>query len=81
MIDEKVKYGDSDIDDYPGKWCLFIMTKDGQSSKSNDKYDHKIDVLEMIALIFLGVNDACYGCGKPIPVNRISLLIPMPVKD
>lgn len=78
IINESIKTHDSVVDDYKGKWCIFLMAKDGQSGVGNVRYLSKASAEKAIKEILDG-DEKIYGSdGHVIPVKAISALIPMP---
>ena len=81
MIDEKLKDDTSDVDDYPGKWAVFVMINDGQSGLGNLRYNHKKDAEEFISGVWKGEKLLRGKQGFIIPIEKISMLIALPAKD
>jgi len=81
MIDEKLKDDEDLLDSYDGKWCIFCLLKDSRSGMGSIRYDKKTDVQKDITKIWKGMGRLTYNDRSPIPIDKIFMLSPMPVKD
>lgn len=76
----KAKYHEDDIKGYPGKWCVWLVGRDGQQGANDTTHDLKEQAEQEIKDIKSGKITVFNAHKNRIPISYILSMFPMPIQ-